>query len=132
MVETYLSEVWSKGNLQGVIDFYDPAVKGLGDDFTLEGFQMSVKSLREVFPDFKVTLLDIFSSVDKVICEVTYTGTHTGKKMFEQEPLGNKIDVHGIDIYTFKEGKCIRHQHVADHLDMVMQIGIELTPTEKK
>ncbi len=50
--------------------------------------------------------------------------------MFKQEPLGEKIKVPGLDIFTFKDGKCVNHQHVADHLDLVRQMGIKLTPTE--
>jgi predicted ester cyclase len=128
MVETYWTEVWSKGNLQAVADFYHPNAKH-GEDFTIEGFQKGVTITRESFPDFKVTIKDIFATGDKVICEVTFTGSHTGKKMFKQEPLGKPITVPGIDIFTFKDGKCVNHQHVADHLDLVMQMGIQLTPT---
>lgn len=128
MVEAYWTEVWGKGNLQAVADFYHPNAKH-GEGFTIEGFQKGVTSLREAFPDFKVTINDIFATGDRVICEVTYTGNHTGRKMLKQEPLGKPITVPGIDIFTFKEGKCAIHRHVADHLDMVMQMGIQLTPT---
>jgi predicted ester cyclase len=78
MVETYWTEVWSKGNLQAVADFYHPNAKH-GEDFTIEGFQKSVSSLREAFPDFKVTIKDIFATENRVVSEVTFTGTHTGK-----------------------------------------------------
>lgn len=128
MIETYWTEVWNKGNLQAVADFYHPNAKH-GEGFTIEGFQKGVASQREAFPDFKVTIRDIFAAGDRVVCEVTYTGTHTGRKMFKQEPLGKSVSVPGIDIFTFKDGKCVNHQHVADHLDLVMQIGIQLTPT---
>jgi predicted ester cyclase len=133
MVETYWTEVWNKGNLQAVADFYHPNAKH-GEGFTIEGFQKGVASQRQAFPDFKVTVNDIFATGDKVICEVTYTGTHTGRKMFKQEPLGKPVKVPGIDIFTFKDGKCVNHQHVADHLELVMQMGITLTPSvpEKK
>jgi predicted ester cyclase len=126
-VETYWDEVWGKGNLEAVAHFYHPNAKH-GENFTIEGFQKGVTSTREAFPDFKVTLNDIFAVDNKVICEVTYTGTHTGKKMFKQEPLGKAVKVPGIDIFTFRDGKCINHQHVADHLDLVMQMGVQLTP----
>ena len=127
-VKTYWEEVWGKGNLQAVADFYHPQAKH-GEDFSIEGFQKGVSSLRTAFPDFKVTINDIFSTGDKVITEVIYTGTHTGKKYFKQEPLGKMVKVPGIDIFTFKNGKCVSHQHVADHLDLVMQMGLQLTPT---
>lgn len=126
-VRSYWAEVWGKGNLQAVADFYHPNAKH-GDEFTIEGFQKAVASQRQAFPDFNVIINDIFATGDKVICEVTYTGTHTGRKMFGQEPLGKAIKVPGIDIFTFKDGKCISHQHVADHLDLVRQMGIKLTP----
>lgn len=111
-------------------DFYHPNAKH-GDSFSIEGFQKAVASHREVFPDFKVTIEDIFATGNKVICEVTYTGTHTGGKMFGQEPLGKAVKVPGLDIFTIKDGKCIAHQHVADHLDLVMQMGLKLTPTPR-
>ena len=127
-VKTYWEEVWGKGNLQAVADFYHPQAKH-GEDFSIEGFQKGVSSLRTAFPDFKVTINDIFATGDKVITEVTYTGTHTGKKYFKQDPFGKPVKVPGIDIFTFKNGKCVHHQHVADHLDLVMQMGLQLTPT---
>ncbi|SDB58415.1 Predicted ester cyclase [Flavobacteriaceae bacterium MAR_2010_188] len=126
-VRSYWEEVWGKGNLQAVADFYHPNAKH-GDDFTIEGFQKGVAFQREAFPDFKATITDIFASGDKVITEVIYTGTHTGRKMFRQDPLGKAIKVPGLDIFTFKDGKCVNHQHVADHLDLVMQMGIKLQP----
>jgi len=128
MVETYWTEVWNKGNLLAVSDFYHPHAKH-GEGFTIEGFQKNVASQREAFPDFKVVINEIFATGNKVVCEVTHTGTHTGRKMFKQEPLGKAVSVPGIDIFTFKDGKCIQHQHVADHLDLVLQMGIQLTPT---
>jgi predicted ester cyclase len=127
-VKTYWEQVWGKGNLKAVADFYHPNAKH-GENFTIEGFQKGVASIRTAFPDFKVTVNDIFATDNKVICEVTYSGTHTGGKMFKQEPLGKVVKVPGIDIFTFKDGKCINHQHVADHLDLVMQMGIQLIPT---
>ncbi len=41
MVQTYWEEVWSKGNLKAVADFYDPNAKH-GENFTIEGFQKGV------------------------------------------------------------------------------------------
>jgi len=129
MVQTYWEEVWGKGNLKAIADFYDPNAKH-GEDFTIEGFQKGVTFTKEAFPDFKATVIDIFATGDKVISEVIYTGTHTGKKMFKQEALSKTVKVPGLDVFTFKNGKCVNHQHVADHLELVMQMGLKLTPTK--
>ncbi len=99
-------EVWIKGNLKGVEDFYHPNAKH-GENFTIEGFKKGVSFQREAFPDFKAIVNDIFATGDKVICEVTYTGTHTGRKMFKQEPLGKAIKVPGLDISPSKDGNVL-------------------------
>jgi predicted ester cyclase len=127
-VRTYWEEVWNKGNLQAVADFYHPAAKH-GDDFTIEGFQKGVQSQREAIPDLKVIIHDIFAAGNRVITEVTYTGKHTGRRFFGQDPLDKEVNLPGIDIFTFKDDKCISHQHVADHLPMIRQIGLKLVPT---
>ena len=126
-VKTYWDEVWTKGNLKGVEDFYHPKAIH-GDDFTIEGFQKGVASMRTAFPDFNVRIDDIFAKDDRVIARVTYLGTHSGRKMFGQDPQKKAVKVPGIDIFTIKDGKCVEHQHVADHLDLVYQMGIKLAP----
>jgi predicted ester cyclase/ketosteroid isomerase-like protein len=127
-VRIYWNEVWEKGNLQAVADFYHPNAKH-GDDFTIEGFQKGVQSQREAIPDLKINIIDMFTAGDKVICEVVYKGTHTGRRFFGQDQMAKEINLPGIDIFTFKDGKCVNHQHVADHLPMVRQIGLKLVPT---
>jgi len=127
-VRDYLQHVWSEGNLQAVAEFYDPACKH-GDDFTIEGFQRNVTRQRESFPDFSVQVHEVFAHDNWVATRVTYRGTHTGRKMFGQEAMNKSIEVPGLDIFIFKDGKCVEHLHVADHLDMALQIGVKLAPT---
>jgi predicted ester cyclase len=127
-VRTYWTEVWEKGNLQAVADFLSSQAKH-GDDFTIEGFQKGVQSQREAIPDLKIIIIDMFAAGDKVISEVVYKGTHKGRRFFGQDQMAKEINLPGIDIFTFKDGKCVNHQHVADHLPMVRQIGFKLVPT---
>lgn len=126
-VRDYWRRVWGEGDLAAVAEFYDPACKH-SDNFSIEKFQRGVRRQRESFPDFRVTVEEAFAVGDRVVCRVTYRGTHTGSPMFRQEPLGNEIEVPGIDIFVFRNGKCVEHHHVADHLDLVLQMGLKLTP----
>lgn len=126
-VRDYWRLVWGEGNLAAVAAFYDPACKH-GENFTIEGFQRSVKRQRESFPDFRVDVDEVLVVGHRVICRVTYRGTHTGRAMFRQEPLGRAVEVPGMDIFVFRDGKCVEHHHVADHLDLVLQMGLKLTP----
>jgi predicted ester cyclase len=129
-VRDYWRQVWSEGNLQAVAEFYDPACKQ-GENFTIEGFQRNVTRQRESFPDFSAEVHEILAHDNWVVTRVTYRGTHTGRKMFGQEALGKTIEVPGLDIFTFKDGKCVEHLHVADHLELVLQIGLKLAPSTR-
>lgn len=127
-VRAYWQQVWTEGRLEAVAQFYHPECRH-GENFSIEKFQRSVARQRESFPDFRVTVDEIFSVGDRVVSKVTYRGTHTGKKMFGQEPLGREVEVPGIDIFVFRDGKCVEHLHVADHYDLVTQMGLVLTPS---
>jgi predicted SnoaL-like aldol condensation-catalyzing enzyme len=39
------------------------------------------------------------------------------------------INVSGIDIFRFRDGKVIEHWHEADHLEMFRQLGADVIPT---
>lgn len=127
-VRDYWQQVWTEGQPEAVARFYHPECRH-GEDFTIAKFQRGVARQRESFPDFNVTIDEIFAVGDRVVTKVTFRGTHTGRKMFGQEPLGRKIEVPGIDIFRFRDGKCVEHLHVADHYDFVTQMGLVLTPT---
>jgi predicted ester cyclase len=129
-VRDYWRQVWSEGNLQAVEEFYDPACKQ-GDDFTIEAFQRNVIRQRESFPDFSVEVHEVFAHDNWVATRVTYRGTHTGRKMFGQEAMTKPVEVPGIDIFIFKDDKCVEHLHVADHLELALQIGVKLAPTTR-
>jgi len=127
-VRDYWQQVWTEGDLDAVAGFYDPACKQ-GDNFSIEGFKRNVVRQRESFPDFSVEVHEVFAHDNWVATRVTYRGTHTGRKMFGQEAMNRTIEVPGIDIFVFKDGKCVEHHHVADHLEMVLQMGLKLAPT---
>ena len=127
LVLDYWAKVWSKGVLEAVAEFYDPACKHR-DNFTIATFEKNVTRIRAAFPDFTVKVEEIFAKEDRVVCRVTYYGTHSGSKFMGQEPMNAKIAVPGLDVFVIRNGKCVEHMHVADHLDMVLQMGIQLTP----
>jgi len=54
-VQTYWEEVWGKGNLNAVEDFYHPNAKH-GEDFTIEGFKKGVASIKKLSQISKLLL----------------------------------------------------------------------------
>ncbi len=55
MVQTYWEEVWGKGNLKAVADFYDPDAKH-GENFLSKDFKKVEHSLKKLSPISKLLL----------------------------------------------------------------------------
>ena len=123
-VRRYWNEVWNAGNLAAVEEFYVPDCLH-GEAFSVDNFKRNVERTRAAFPDFHVSVDDMFSTSDTVVTRVTYTGTHRGY-LGEIAPTGRNMKITGIDIFRIVDDKCVEHWHEADHLAMMQQLG--LTP----
>lgn len=126
-VRAYFSDVWSRGELEAVERFYDPACKQYGK-FSIEGFKRNVTRQRASFPDFRVIIIDAFAFGDRVVSRVIFKGTHSGAAFLGIEPAGAAVEVTGMDVFVLKDGKCIEHWHEADHLELLLQLGASLKP----
>ena len=80
LVRRYFDEVWNRGNLAAVDDFF-------GDDFENFGHRGAearglvraiVTAWRRAFPDLRFEAEDEVVSGDAVVHRVTCSGTHTG------------------------------------------------------
>jgi predicted ester cyclase len=94
MVRQYWKEVWNQGSAAAVPKFYAPDCIH-GKNFTIEGFQKNVAETRLEFPDFAVTIDDIFGLDNKVVSRVTYNGTHTGSTD-GSPPTGAQLTYSGL------------------------------------
>lgn len=126
-VRSYWEGVWTKGDIGDVAAFYAPAFLLDGEQTTTEQFAEGVAAWRGHFPDFGVTVERLFSCRDIIVTRVIYRGTHEGD--FKSVPAtGRSIEVSGIDIFRFRDGKVVEHWHEADHLEMFRQLGAEVMP----
>lgn len=100
-----------------------------GVEPTREGVKKLVAMYRDAFPDLHIAVNDIFASGDKVVARVTITGTQKGQYM-DIAPTGKTIDVEGIDIIRFANGKMVEHWGVTDELAIMQQLGA--IPVQKK
>jgi len=127
-VRGYWDGVWTKGDISGVPAFYTPTFLLNGEETTTEQFAEGVVAWRAHFPDFRVSVDELFSCRDVVVTRVQYRGTHGGD--FRNVPAtGRSIDVSGIDVFRFRDGKVVEHWHEADHLEMFRQLGADVMPT---
>ncbi|MGH7601513.1 MAG: ester cyclase, partial [bacterium] len=85
---------------------------------------------RTAFPDLQVTVEDIIAKGDKVWVYTTMRGTNKGEFM-GMPATGKKIEVKGIDIVRFVNGKAVEHWGVSDDLTMMQQLGMIPMPGQE-
>jgi steroid delta-isomerase-like uncharacterized protein len=74
------------------------------------------------FPDSRLTIEDMFAKGDKVVCRFTMSATHQGEFM-NVPATGKSINLPGITILRFVEGKCVERWSQANFLSVLQQIG---------
>ncbi len=88
-----------------------------------EGMKQGFTNLRAAFPDIHFTVEDMIAEGDKVVSRVTTRGTHKGEFM-GIVPTGKKIEISGIIITRWVDGKEVEAWEVIDMLGMMHQLGI--------
>lgn len=88
-----------------------------------DGFLEWLAMNRVAFPDFKITINDIFAKGDRVVMLSTMTGTNSGPMM--GQPATNKsMKVDGVDIIRIKNGKMTDHWGQIDAMKMMTDLGM--------
>jgi len=125
-IRRHIEEVWNKGNLTLIPEFYDPGViwHTLGGDIKgLDGVKQIAAAFRTAFPDFHMTIDDMVGEGDKVVFRWTFSGTHRGEYM-GIAPTGKKVSFAVISINSFEGGKQVEAWIVSDRLGMYQQLGV--------
>ena len=102
----------------GCVD-HDPAP---GQGSGPEGFRTFFTGLRAAFPDMKVEPQTMVSENDKVAFAYTLTGTHQGD-FLGVTATGKSIEVRGMQIGRFEDGKMVERWGSSDELGILKQIG---------
>jgi len=85
----------------------------------LEGLKLVLKNTFKGFPDWKITIHDLFAEGDRVAERWSAVGTHLG----EWEgiaPTGKKVYWDGILIYRIVDGK-VTEEWVVDNTSSILQ-----------
>ncbi len=98
----------------------DPAPdQGLGP----EGFKTFFTAMRTAFPDLKVEPQTMVAEGDQVAFAYTITGTHKGD-FNGIAPTGKPIEVRGMQIGRFEDGKMVERWGSSDELGILKQLGV--------
>lgn len=95
-----------------------------GKDSGKKYFQGMLKA----FPDAKATQTNAWAVGDFVISEGTFEGTHKGNLFGVIPPTNKKVNMHGLDIVQYKDGKVVKGWSYGNSLEMMTQLGLAPKP----
>ena len=127
LVRRYAEELLNQKNLDLFDEIFAPDFVQYGADpdqvSGVEDLKQFFVMLRSGFPDFQVTIEDLFAAEeDKVVLRFTFRGTHQGEFM-GIGPTGNRVTMPGIDIFRIADGKIVELWNQEDVLGMMQQMG---------
>ena len=129
-LEKYI-EYWNTGEFMGIEETLHPDFEmRMTPEFEsekgIDTFKENIIKWRTAYPDFHIDIKEWVFDSDKVAGLWTISGTNTGSGT--HPPTGKHIEVTGMSIIHFKEGK-IRDEWIAsNNLLWLTQLGFELIP----
>ena len=84
----------------------------------------------KVFPDMKMTIVDMIAEGDKVAAVRHITGTHTGEPYMGIPVTGKKVDATGTGIVRIADNKMLEHKGTGALLQILQQLGVMPTIPE--
>ena len=127
----YVEEVGNEGNLEVADEIFGSYLAHQSDGSVLERGPEDVKKFmsefREAFPDFHTTIEDQIAEGDRVVTRWRMHGTHRGE-FRGIAPTGAELEVTGIGIFRFSDGKVVESWDNFDQLGMMKQLGVIPTP----
>lgn len=93
-----------------------------GEQPGIEGAKRAFRAFASAFPDMQIVDEDMIAEGDKVVHRLRYRATHTGP-FLGMQPTGKQVNVSGVDIYRFENGKIVEKWTERDRLSMIQQLG---------
>jgi predicted ester cyclase len=89
------------------------------DKTAVKGFYESIFA---GLPGSQIELLDVFGSDDRIVARFVQRGRHDGELM-GVPATGRDVELNGITILAFRDGRVTERWAVADMLGLLMQLG---------
>ncbi len=88
-----------------------------------EGFQRVTALFHAAFPDMKISENMVIAEGDLAMSHFRMTGTNKGEFM-GMPATGKAIDIEGVDIVRFANGKAVEHWGYYEEAKMMQQLGL--------
>lgn len=120
-------EKFNEGDLSSYLEIYDDeslVTHGYPPELppNFEGVKQFYDLVFSAFPDTKVTFEELLAEGDEVACRYTFRATHRGD-FLGIPPSGNRVEMNGMTILRFEDGKCVERWQNADMMGLMRQLG---------
>jgi steroid delta-isomerase-like uncharacterized protein len=116
----------------------DDLTKYIADNYTehqmmpgqkpgLAGLKEMMTNMHSAFPDMKFTINKVIADSNTVWAQFTMTGTNSGAFM-GMPATGKKVNVDGVDIIRFENGKAVEHWGYMEDMKWMQQMGMMPAP----
>jgi steroid delta-isomerase-like uncharacterized protein len=129
IAERLLIEIWNQGKLDAADELiaaeavnHDPG-NPFADEKGPAAYKKLVGMYLEAFPNTTFTVRDQIEEGDKVVTRWTAKGTHKGALM-GVPATGKDVEINGISIDRFENGKVVEAWSNWDSLGMLQQLGV--------
>ncbi len=128
--QEHLASNINAGNIEAAVETFaehcvdhDPAPdQGAGRD----GFRRFFGALTTAFPDAHIEPAHLVADDEHVCIAYTLTGTHKGE-FHGLTPTDKRIEVRGLQIGRFEDGKIVERWGSSDELGILTQLGVNPT-----
>ena len=120
-------EIVSQRNPDLIEEFYPAEFVWHEPDRDIRGYEQAkqfVSTFLEAFPDISISVEDVLGEGDQVVSRYTIRGTHQGETEEFGPPTGRQMELEGITIHRFEDGKIVEEWERYDNLSALQQLGI--------
>lgn len=115
-------------DLDAMTAFYEPG--GTGEIYGLielrvpDTYRAWFGNVFRAFPDFKLEIVELIASGEKVAVRWHATATFNGTERFEGlEPNGASVTIRGCDVLTVRDGRIQRNDAYLNGTELARQLG---------
>ncbi len=120
-------EIVSPDNLDLIEEVYAPDLVWHEPDQDIRGYDQAKQFVSTFFaamPDINITVEDLIAEGEKVVSRYTIRGTHQGETEEFGPPTGRQMQLEGITIHRFEDGKIVEEWERYDNLSVLQQLGL--------
>jgi steroid delta-isomerase-like uncharacterized protein len=128
LVETFIQELFTKGDLDAVDRYlnpgfinHDPPFPGAPDG--RDGLRQAAAMFHAALPDWHSEVEQLIAEADIVVERFTASGTHRGDLM-GVPPTGKVLVLKGIQMFRVVDGQIVERWGRLDEVGLMRQLGL--------